>query len=112
MAVQYAATIASESARKSLHHVSYKDIDAQHSNDIKPIDVKIKDDVDSFLNGLFQFCRAREQLRGWESATYIIKHEATCTNIGSDNDSNEDDANKWTPTKIDLFKDFEHIHLD
>ena len=74
MAVQYATTIASESARKSLHHVSYKDINAQHSNDIKPIDVKIKDNVDSFLNGLFQFHHAREQLHGWESATYIIKH--------------------------------------
>jgi hypothetical protein len=74
--------------------------------------VKIKDDVDLFLNGLFEFRSAREQLRGWESATYIIKHEATSTDIGSDDDSNEDDANKWTPTKIDLFKDFEHIHLD
>jgi hypothetical protein len=110
MAIQYAATYASESARKSSCHVSYKDIDAQHSNDIKPIDVKIKDDADSFLNGLFQFRRAREELRGWESATYIVKHEATSPDIGSDDDSNEEDANKWTPSRIDLFKDFDHIN--
>jgi hypothetical protein len=110
MAIQYAATLSSESARKSSHHVSYKDIDAQHSNDIKAIDVKIKDDVDSFLNGLFQFCRACEELRGWESATYIVKHEATSVDIGSDDDSNEEDANKWTPSRINLFKDFKHIN--
>jgi hypothetical protein len=110
MAIQYAATLASKSACKSSCHVSYKDIDTQHSDDIKPIDVKIKDDIDSFLNGLFQFRQAHKELRVWESAMYIIKHEATSVDIGSDDDSNEEDANKWTPSRIDLFKDFEHIN--
>ena len=54
MAIQFAATITTESAHKSTPHVSYKDIDVQPANDIKLIDVLIKDDVDSFLTGLFQ----------------------------------------------------------
>jgi hypothetical protein len=65
LAIQYTATFASESAFKmSLHYVSYKDIDAQHSNDIKPMNTKIKDNKDSFLHGLFQFYCTREQLHG------------------------------------------------
>jgi hypothetical protein len=110
MAIQLTTTLASKSACKSSHHISYKDIDAQHWNNIKPINIKIKDDVNSFLNGLFQFCRACKELRGWESAMYIIKHKATSVDIGSNDDSNEEDANKWTPSHINLFKDFEHIN--
>jgi hypothetical protein len=28
--------------------------------------------IDSFLQGIFQFRRVREQLRGWTSATYMV----------------------------------------
>ena len=67
---EYTATFASESAcKKSSHYFSYRDINTQHSNDIKPTVRKIKDKKDSFLHGLFQFHHACEQLHGWESAT-------------------------------------------
>jgi len=75
MAIQYATTIASESARKKSRHVSYKDIDAQHSNDIKPIDAPIKDDVDSFLNGLFPVS-SRLRTASWMGKCYL-HHETS-----------------------------------
>jgi hypothetical protein len=114
MSVNYAATIASESLRKSTPKFSFKDIETQHANDVKPIDELIKDNTDSFLTGLFQFRRVREQFRGWESATFISKYEATSTYDRSNSDDDDDmsDANKWTTSKIDLFKDFEQIDID
>ena len=41
----------------------------------------------------------------------MIKHEATSCDINSKDNTDEDGANKWIPMKIDLFKDFEHLHL-
>ena len=38
-------------------------------------------------------------------------HKATNSNNDSDNDGNEYDAITWTPTNIDLFKDFEKFNL-
>jgi len=38
-----------------------------------------------------------------------MKHQATGRDVGSDDE--EEDANKWTPQTINLFKDFEQIHL-
>jgi hypothetical protein len=110
MTVQYAATVASESVRPKTPKFSFKDIETQHANDVKPIDDPIKDNAESFLTGLFQFRRIREQFRGWESATFISKYEATDPSHCDDDDV--DDANKWKTSKIDLFKDFEEIDLD
>jgi hypothetical protein len=110
MTVQFAATVASDSIRPKTPRFSFKDIETQHANDIKPIDDPIKDNAESFLTGLFQFRRIREQFRGWESATFISKYEATDPSHRDDNDV--DDANKWKTSKIDLFKDFEEIDLD
>jgi hypothetical protein len=50
-----------------------------------------------------------------ESATFISKYEATSTNgdhSTSDEDHDISNANKWTTSKIDLFKDFEQISID
>jgi hypothetical protein len=109
MSVNYAATIASETLRSSTPKFSFKDIKTQHANDIKPIDELIKDETDSFLTGLFQFRCVREQFRGWESATFISKYEATSINgdhSASDEDDDISDVNKWTTSQIDLFKGF------
>ena len=38
-------------------------------------------------------------------------HKAANSDIDSDNDGNEYNANKWTATNIDLFKDFEKFNL-
>ena len=76
-----------------------------------PAAVKVVMGVDSFLQGLFQFRRVREQFRGWTSATYIVQHTGTNSDIDSDDDANEDDANKWSSVTFDLFKDFEQIKL-
>jgi len=111
MAVEFAATLASDAARAATPKVSFRDIETQHTNDIKPIDDPIKDTVDSFLQGLFQFRRVREQFRGWTSATYIVQHTGATSDVDSDDDANEDDANKWSAITIDLFKDFEKIKL-
>jgi hypothetical protein len=92
--------------------ISFKDIETQHSNDVKPIADPIKDNQESFLSGLFQFRRAREQFRGWDSATYLSKHQAANSDVDSDDDTDMHDANKWKTTKIDLFKDFEKIDIE
>ena len=81
----------------------------QHAKDVKPINDPIKDNVDSFLQGLSQFRHARAQLHGWTSATYLVAHQAANSNIDSDDDGKEYNANKWTPTNINLFKDFESL---
>ena len=109
--VAYAANMASDAAKRSSPKVSFRDIETQHAKDVKPIDDPIKDDVDSFLQGLFQFRRARAQLRGWSSATYLVAHEAADSSVDSSDDDDENNANKWTPTNIDLFKDFEKFDL-
>ena len=111
MTVAYAANLASDAAKSSMPKISIRDIETQCSNDIKPIDTIIQDNSDSFLQGLFQFCRAREQLRGWTSTTYLVLNTATTINVNSDDDNDINNANKWTATTIDLFKDFEKIHL-
>ena len=74
MALQYAASWATESMRKSTPKISFKDIETQHANDVKPIADPIKDTQNSFLSGLFQFRRAREQFRGWDSVTAPSRH--------------------------------------
>ena len=71
----------------------------------------IEDTLDSFLQGLFQFRHAREQLRGWTSATYLVLNTATTIDVASDDDDDDDNTNKWTAMRIDLFKDFEKIRL-
>jgi hypothetical protein len=78
---------------------------------VKPIADPIKDTQDSFLTGLFQFRRAREQFCGWNSITYIAKHQAAYRDIDSDDDTDMDDANEWKSIKIDLFRDFEEIDI-
>jgi hypothetical protein len=101
-------------------HVSFVFVTAQYWSDPpragtrQPIDELIKDYTDSFLTGLFQFRCFREQFHGWESATFISKYEATSINDYSNSDKDDDmsDANKWTTSKIDLFKDFKQIDFD
>jgi hypothetical protein len=115
MTANYVATLASETAKAStpkLPKISYKDYETQHANDIKPIPNPIQDNADSFIAGLFQFRRAREQFRGWESATFISQYQATSLNNGSDADNDVSDPSKWQENKIDLFKDFERIDID
>jgi hypothetical protein len=113
MTIHFAASVASESVRPKTPKFSFKDIETQHANDVKPIDDPIKDSAESFLKGLFQFRRVREQSRGWESVTFIQKSEATdLTERDDEDDDDMNDANRWTPSKIDLFKDFERIDLD
>jgi hypothetical protein len=106
--------IASESLRSSTPKFSFKDIETQNANDVKPIDELIKDNTNSFRTGLFQFRHVCEQFCGWESATFISKYEATSTNHHSNSDEDDDmsDANNWTTSKIDLFKDYEQIDID
>jgi hypothetical protein len=111
MAVEFAATLASDAARAATPKVSFHDIEMQHTNDIKPIDDLIKETIDSFLQGLFQFRRIGEQFCGRTNATYIIQHTGATSDVDSDDDMNEDDANKWSATMIDLFKDFKKIKL-
>jgi hypothetical protein len=111
MAVKFAAILASNAARAATPKVSFRDIEMQHTNDIKPIDDPIKDTVDSFLQRLFQFRRVREQFHGWTSTTYIVQHTGATSDVDSDDDVNKDDANKWSATMIDLFKDFKKIKL-
>jgi hypothetical protein len=113
MTLSYAASVATESTRVSTPKISYKDYETQHALEIKPIETLITDSADSFITGLFQFRCAREQFRGWESATFISQYQATSTNSGtSDDDNNTADPSKWHELKIDLFKDFEKINLD
>jgi hypothetical protein len=112
MTLNYAASVATESTRVSTPKISYKDYETQHAIDIKPIKTPITDSAESFITGLFQFRRAREQFRGWESATFISQYQATSTNSGSDDDNNTADPSKWHELKIDLFKDFEKIDID
>ena len=109
--VVYAANMASDAAKCSSPKVSFWDIEMQHAKDVKPIDNPIKDDVNSFLQGLFQFRHAHAQLCGWTSAMYLVTHEATDSSIDSSDNDNENNANKWRPTNIDLFKDFEKFDL-
>ena len=109
MIITYATNLASDAVKTSTLKISIRNIETQCSNDIKPIDSIIQDNTDSFLQGLFQFCRVREQLHGWTSATYMVLNTATTIDINSDDDDNDNDANKWTA--IDLFKDFKKIHL-
>jgi hypothetical protein len=111
MTVAYAANLASNAAQSTTPKISVRDIESQRSYDVKPIPTAIEDSIDSFLQGLFQFRRVREQLRGWTSATYMVLQTATTTDIASDDDDDEDNANKWSTTTIDLFKDFEKIRL-
>jgi hypothetical protein len=112
MAVNFAASMAG-SIRTSSPKISFKDYETQHANDIKPIETPITDSADSFLTGLFQFRRAREQFRGWESATFISQYQATSANTGNaDNDDDLADKSNWDELKIDLFKDFEKIDLN
>ena len=111
MTVAYAANLASNAAQSTTPKISIRDIESQRSYDVKPIPTAIEDSIDSFLQGLFQFRRVREQLRGWTSATYMVLQTATTTDIASDDDDDEDNANKWSTTTIDLFKDFEKIRL-
>lgn len=94
MALQYAASWATKTMRKSTPKISFKDIETQHANDVKPIADPIKDTQNSFLSGLFQFRRAREQFRGWDSVTYISKHQAANSDVDSDDDSDMQDANR------------------
>lgn len=112
MTIMYAANLASDAANSSTPKISFWDIETQHSNDIKLINNPIKDNADSFLQGLFEFQCAHEQLHGWASATYIVQHKATGNEVvDTDDDADEDDATKWRATDINLFKDFEKIHL-
>jgi hypothetical protein len=115
MTSRFATTMASEKARAlapKMPTISFKDYETQHVNDIKPIEVPIKDNANSFIAGLFQFHHAPQQFRGWESATIITQYQATSNNNGSEAENDTSDANKWKETKIDLFKDFEQIDID
>ena len=90
--------------------ISICNIKTQCSYDVKLIDNIIKDMMDSFLQGLFQFCHVCEQLQGWMSATYMIfKNTATIADVASNNNDDESNANKWHTMMINLFKDFEKI---
>ena len=109
--VAYATNLATDAVKCSTLKISFHDIDTQHSKDVKPIDNLIKDDIDSFLQGLFQFRRTRAQLCRWTSATYLVMHQAVNSDINSDDDGKEYDKNKWTLTNINLFKDFEKFNL-
>ena len=109
--VAYAANLATDAVKCSTPKISFHDIDMQHSKDVKPIDDLIKDNIDSFLQGLFQFRHAWAQLCRWTSATYLVTHQAVNSNIDSNDDGDEYDKNKWTPINIDLFKDFEKFSL-
>ena len=67
--------------------------------------------MDLFLQDLFQFCCVCEQLHGWTSATYMVLNTATTADMTANCDDDENNANKWHTTMINLFKDFEKIHL-
>ena len=67
--------------------------------------------MDSFLQGLFQFCHVHEQLHGWTSTTYMVLNTTTTTDVASDSKDDKNNANKWSATMINLFKDFEKIRL-
>ena len=41
----------------------------------------------------------------------MVLNTATMTEVTSNNNDDETNANKWSVTKIDLFKDFKKIHL-
>ena len=41
----------------------------------------------------------------------VVTHQAANSDINSDDDGKEYDANKWTPTNINLFKDFKKFNL-
>ena len=105
--IGYAANMASDAAKHSSPKVSFQDIEMQHAKDVK----LIKDNVDSFLQGLFQFRCACAQLHGWTSAMYLVAHQAAHSGIESSDNDDETDANKWMQTSIDLFKDFEKFDL-
>ena len=103
--------MATDAAKCSTPKVFFRDINMQHAKDIKSIDNLIQDNVNSFLQGLFQSRCAHAQLRGWTSTTYLVMHKAANRNIDSDDDNNNYNANKWTKSNIDLFKDFKKFNL-
>ena len=112
MTVMYAANLASNAIKSSTPKISICNIKTQCTNDTKKIDTIIEDNTDSFLQGLFQFCHVREQLRGWTNTTYMVLNTTMTIDINSNDDDDDDNnANKWTATTIDFFKDFEKIHL-
>jgi hypothetical protein len=112
MALNFTASVATESTRVFTPKISYKDYKTQHAIDIKPIESPITDSADSFITDLFQFRRAREQFGSRESATFISQYQATSTNNSSEEDNNTTSPTKWQELKINLFKDFEKIDLD
>ena len=89
--------------------ISLRDISDQRKRDIVPIDPPIKDSPDSFIDGLFAFRRAREQLRGWYGATYMKTYTPTTDTEPNDSDEDYEDKTKWHSKDIDLFADFEKI---
>ena len=109
--IMFTANLVTDAAKCSNPKVSFWDIEKQHAKDIKLINDLIKDEGDSFLQGLFQFRHTCAQLHGWTSATYLVMHKATNIDIDSNDDGEEYDANKWTTTNIDLFKDFEKFNI-
>ena len=109
--IAFTANMASDASKCSSPKVSFQDIKMQHAKDVKLIDDPIKDVIDSFLQGLFQFRHAHAQLCGWTSATYLVAHQAAHSNIESSDDDNDTNANKWMQTSINLFKDFEKFNL-
>ena len=91
---------------------SFWDIKMQHTKDIRLIDNPIKDNVDSFLQGLFQFRHTHAQLRGWTRVTYLVTHKAANSDVNSDDDSCDNNANKWSATKtLTCSKTFKKFNL-
>ena len=109
--ITFTANLATDATKCSNRKVSFWDIEMQHAKDVKLTDDQIKDNVDSFLQGLFQFRCAHAQLHGWTSTTYLVTHKAANSDVDSNDDSCENDANKWSATNINLFKDFEKFNL-
>ena len=111
MTIAYAANLASNTTKSSTPKISIHDIETQCSHDIKLIDNIIEDTMDSFLQGLFQFCHAHEQLCSLTSTTYMVLNTTTTIEVSSNDNNDENNANKWTAMLIDLFKDFKKICL-
>ena len=108
----FTVNLATDATTCSNPKVSFWDIKMQHTKDIKPINNPIKDNVDSFLQGLFQFRHTCAQLHGWTSTmTYLVTHKAANSDVDSNDDSCESDATKWSATNINLFKDVEKFNL-
>ena len=100
--IMLTANLATNIAKSSSPKVSFHDIEMQHTKDIMLINGLIKDTVDSFLQGLFQFRHACAQLHGWTSTTYLVMHKAANSDVDSSDDDDDDDANKWSTTNIDF----------